>query len=325
VEYAGSYALFNYRLVDPAKGLEYSNLRLIRAFEHGLDPTSSEAGFVLTHVAMVRHSGQLVTGVMRCLRSLGAESAASSLSSSSSSEHERRLAFNGGLRDTLGALRQINAVMETMWSVSKPRAYTSFRTFIFGITSQSMFPHGVVYAGAGPDGADLPAQHFRGESGANDSMIPLMDNFCQIDMPDTPLTQILRDFRAYRPGDHRRFLEWVGEESVEKGLRAFALAPGASVEAGPDGVNEAMAAILESRGLFLQVLNQVRDFRWRHWCFAREYILKQVGISFLVSPFVSSPIYVLVSLPCPYPPRFHSPVPSLTGEDWYARLTVSLC
>lgn len=50
MEYAGSYALFNYRLQDPSAGLEYSNLRLIRAFEHGLDPTSSEAGFVLVHV-----------------------------------------------------------------------------------------------------------------------------------------------------------------------------------------------------------------------------------------------------------------------------------
>jgi hypothetical protein len=34
-----------------AKGLsEYSNLRLIRSFEKGLDPKSSEAGFILTHV-----------------------------------------------------------------------------------------------------------------------------------------------------------------------------------------------------------------------------------------------------------------------------------
>lgn len=50
MEYAGSYALFNYRLEDPDQGLEYDNLRLIRAFEHGLDPKSSEAGFVLVHV-----------------------------------------------------------------------------------------------------------------------------------------------------------------------------------------------------------------------------------------------------------------------------------
>ena len=62
MEYASSYALYNWRLEDPAKGMEYANLRLVRAFEFGLDPKSSEAGFVLTHVDMVRFSGGLVRG-----------------------------------------------------------------------------------------------------------------------------------------------------------------------------------------------------------------------------------------------------------------------
>lgn len=61
---------------------------------------------------------------------------------------------------------------------SKPLDYTTFRTFIFGITSQSMFPDGVVYEGIN-DGKPMS---FRGESGANDSMIPTMDNFLQIPM-----------------------------------------------------------------------------------------------------------------------------------------------
>ena len=52
-----------------------------------------------------------------------------------------------------------------MWKKSKPGDYTTFRTFIFGITSQSMFPNGVVYEGV----RDEPLS-FRGESGANDSM-----------------------------------------------------------------------------------------------------------------------------------------------------------
>ena len=57
MEYAGSYALFNYRLEDPERGLEYDNLRLIRAFELGMDPNSSEAGFVHEPIAMDKHSG----------------------------------------------------------------------------------------------------------------------------------------------------------------------------------------------------------------------------------------------------------------------------
>lgn len=70
MEYASSYALYNWRLEDPGRGMEYANLRLIRAFECGLDPGSSEAGFVLTHVDMVRFSGGVVTGrslPLRCL------------------------------------------------------------------------------------------------------------------------------------------------------------------------------------------------------------------------------------------------------------------
>jgi indoleamine 2,3-dioxygenase len=52
-----------------------------------------------------------------------------------------------------------------MWNRSKPQGYTGFRTFIFGITSQSMFPNGVIYEGISEE-----PMSFRGESGANDSM-----------------------------------------------------------------------------------------------------------------------------------------------------------
>lgn len=253
MEYAGSYALFNYRLEDPAKGLEYSNLRLIRAFEHGLDPSSSEAGFVLVHIAMVKESGPLIKGTVDMLEAC------------MGSDRER---FDDGLRTVVSGLKNVNAVMNSeyspplsistlltrlaMWNRSKPQSYTHFRTFIFGITSQSMFPNGVIYEGV----SDEPLS-FRGESGANDSMIPLMDNLLQINMPSTPLTEILQDFRQYRPGNHREFLEAVNAAASSCGVKAFAL-------------EEPVSA-----ALYLQAMNEVRDFRWRHWCFTREYILKR--------------------------------------------------
>lgn len=102
MEYAGSYALFNYRLVEPALGLEYSNLRLIRAFEHGLDPEASEAGFVLVHVAMVRHSGALVSG------------AAAALDGCARRDRE---AFNEGLVQVIDALVEVNKVMNSMLEI----------------------------------------------------------------------------------------------------------------------------------------------------------------------------------------------------------------
>jgi indoleamine 2,3-dioxygenase len=170
MEYAGSYALYNYRLEDPRAGMDYSNLRLIRAFEHGLDPTSSEAGFVLVHVDMVRNSGPLVAGCMACLDTC----CGTALPNDSNVHHREQ--FNAGLRTMLGAMKKINGVMENMWMKSKPASYTSFRTFIFGIASQSMFPNGVVYEGVN----DNQRMSFRGESGANDRQEPLDSGYCSM-------------------------------------------------------------------------------------------------------------------------------------------------
>ncbi|OCK74080.1 hypothetical protein K432DRAFT_212890 [Lepidopterella palustris CBS 459.81] len=76
-------------------------------------------------------------------------------------------------------------------------------------------------------------------------------------MPATPLTEILTDFRSYRPGNHRDFLEAVRDFAQSCGIKSFAL-------------EDEMSA-----ALYLRALDQVRDFRWRHWCFTREYILKR--------------------------------------------------
>ena len=98
VRYAGSYALANYRLIDPTKGLEYDNLALIRAFENGLDRTSSEAGFVLVHVDMVRHSGGLVRGVLRAHNGVS---------------QDDRPAFDEGLKEIVDALKKVNKTMDS--------------------------------------------------------------------------------------------------------------------------------------------------------------------------------------------------------------------
>jgi indoleamine 2,3-dioxygenase len=96
MEYAGSYALYNYSLQDKSLELEYSNLRLIRAFEHGLDPNSSEAGFVLVHVAMVKDSGQLIAGTLGTLQGC---------------EVDDRETFDASLNKVVGAMTRVNKTM----------------------------------------------------------------------------------------------------------------------------------------------------------------------------------------------------------------------
>lgn len=98
MSYAAAYSLGNYKLEDPSRGMEYDNLRLVRAFECGLDPKSSEAGFILTHVDMVKESGALISGAVRILNSL---------------EHTRdRAEVDDAYRQILAGMEKIEASME---------------------------------------------------------------------------------------------------------------------------------------------------------------------------------------------------------------------
>ena len=99
MSYAASYALFNYTLADHSKGLEeYSNLRLVRAFERGHDPKSSEAGFILTHVDMVKETGSLINGVLKVVDTL--------------EQRGSRSEINDGFREILTTMEKIEASME---------------------------------------------------------------------------------------------------------------------------------------------------------------------------------------------------------------------
>jgi indoleamine 2,3-dioxygenase len=124
-----------------------------------------------------------------------------------------------------------------------------------GIVNQPMFPSGVVYEGC----FDNKPQFYRGESGANDSIIPFCDNIIQITkfLPNNPLTDILRDFRTYRPKQQEEFLSW--SENVANSL----------------GVLEYGKQNPESMVLLLEVADQVRAFRITHWVLTNLYIINK--------------------------------------------------
>lgn len=118
MSYAAAYCLYNYRFEDHATGTaEYNNLRLIRAFEKGLDPRSSEAGFVLTHVDMVKHSAGLINGTVTVMDAI--------------SGRKGKEDVVEGFEMMLETMQKIEASMETMWANSKPVEYNTFRAFIF--------------------------------------------------------------------------------------------------------------------------------------------------------------------------------------------------
>jgi len=236
MEYATSYALYNYARINPKEGLTHENLKLIRQFSG----YKSETGFIITHVVMVRYTADLVRKVLESLDAVKAQN---------------REAFNKALSELNEVMNQINGAMETMWATSDPKDYNKFRTFIMGTKNQAeMFPNGVVYEGV----SDEPT-FYRGESGANDSIIPTLDNLMQLTdkMPNNDLTKILKDFRTYRPAEHTKWLSWVEDTASKLSVRDFAVADP------------------KSAMLYMLILDQIRDFRHRHWNFTKEYIIRR--------------------------------------------------
>jgi indoleamine 2,3-dioxygenase len=85
-----------------------------------------------------------------------------------------------------------------MWSASRHENYNDFRVFIMGIKgNDKIFPNGLTYENC----FDNVPQFYRGQTGAQDSIIPMMDIFTGIVdyYPDNQLTQYLLDLRSYRP------------------------------------------------------------------------------------------------------------------------------
>jgi indoleamine 2,3-dioxygenase len=233
LEYS-SYALFNYAKIDPKGNLDPGNTRAIRLFEGSKD----EDGFVLAHIGMVQHSGDLVKFACGMM---------------DAAEAKDRAAFDKAITNQLENTKLINQKMDLMWTTTKPETYSRFRTFIFGVKDQPMFPNGVVLEVVNND----EPVWYRGETGANDSLVPSLDNLMQMfdRMPDNPLTKILEDFRKYRPKTHNDWLTYVQERAKDVKVREFAL----------EDANSAVT--------YNAILDQIAEIRERHWRFTKSYIL----------------------------------------------------
>lgn len=222
----------------------YSNLRTIRTFSG----VPSESAFILVHVTMVSSTPAIVDSAQDAIKAAAAKD---------------REALNKAFVDYYNTMLAINKEMDTMWGRSLPEDYQHFRVFIMGTKDQPMFPNGVMYETrdpADPSKITRTGPHqYRGESGANDSIIPTTDNLLQLtdNMPKNQLTEILKDFRSYRPKQHNEFVSQVYDGAKKADLKNFSLA-------------DPVTAVH-----YLSILDMVRDFRSRHWSFTKEYIIKR--------------------------------------------------
>ncbi len=233
IDYHYAYSLGNYVKIDSSKGYEWENLAMATKFS-GMD---DERGFIMLHVDINQHSPQLVGSILDFL------------------ESKDNRGINKSLKNCLSSMKSINERRQIMWQASRWKHYNDFRVFIMGIKgNDEIFGNGVIYEGV----SEEPVQ-YRGQTGAQDNIIPTADIFTGVIdyYPSNDLTKYLLDLRSYRPKCIQNFLSDLKDEMKENRL----------FNSIKKSENE------EGLCLLIQILDEIYYFRNGHWQFVQKYIM----------------------------------------------------
>jgi len=233
IDYHYAYSLGNYVRIDDSKGYEWENLAMAAKFS-GMD---DERGFIMLHVDINQHSPQLVGSILDFLKS------------------NDNSGVNQSLNNCLSSMKSINERRQIMWQASRWKHYNDFRVFIMGIKgNDEIFGDGVIYEGF----SEEPLQ-YRGQTGAQDNIIPTADIFTGVIdyYPSNDLTKYLLDLRSYRPKCIQNFLSDLKDEMKENRL----------FNSIKKSENE------EGLCLLIQILDEIYYFRNGHWQFVQKYIM----------------------------------------------------
>ena len=233
LDYHYAYSLGNYVKIEDSKGYDWENLAMAAKFS-GMD---DERGFIMLHVDINQYSPQLVGSILDFINA------------------KDNHGVNQSLNNCLSSMKSINERRQIMWEASRWKHYNDFRVFIMGIKgNDEIFGDGVIYEGV----SEEPVQ-YRGQTGAQDNIIPTADIFTGVInyYPSNDLTKYLLDLRSYRPICIQNFLSDLKDEMKENRLFSYIKKTN----------NEEGLCIL------IQILDEIYYFRNGHWQFVQKYIM----------------------------------------------------
>jgi len=189
-----SYALDNWRRLDRAKPVQLDNIVLLQNFLGGLD----EEWFVVVHIQIEREAGPGLAGLLRAMKG-------------AANDWEDEVLL--GLTTLASAQTAMRDTLIRMKERCDPYVYYNrVRPYIHGWKNSPSLPNGLAYEGV-MSYAGQP-QQFRGETGAQSTIVPCIDAGLGIAHAPDPLTLYLQEMRDYMPPRHRAFIE-VLEKSTD--------------------------------------------------------------------------------------------------------------
>ena len=221
------YALYNWKRFHKDEPIALGNIDTVQNFVHLYD----EHWFILVHV-------EIEAIAARILDAIGTVQAALDANASGP--------IDDAVRDIAGAINEQVRVLRRIPEKMDPALYyKTFRPYIRffeNVEYEAEVAGGGVAAGS----AARLRINFRGETGAQSSIMPLLVAFMKIPHSPSVLTNHLIDMRNYMPPEHRALI--------------------AAVEAMPS--IRAMA----SKQNYNAVLDAMAEFRSVHYGWAQEYI-----------------------------------------------------
>ncbi len=230
-----SYCLDNWYRLNKKDDICLENVGLHTNFLGGVD----EDWFVTIHVCIENAAGDAIKAATKLAKL---------------NEKHSVNDFSIHLRAIIKSLRKVNAIFSRMPEKCDPYVYYHrVRPFIFGTKDNPDLKKGLIYQNQ----FNNKPQFFRGETGAQSSIMPFLDGALGIYHTQDHLRHYLNEMRDYMPPEHRSAIEHV------------------------ENISNAKALIHESKKLineYNKCLEEIRIFRAQHLEFAATYIHKQSQI-----------------------------------------------
>ena len=225
-----SYALNNWKLQDVNKPFDLENIRILQNFLGGID----EDWFIMIHIAIEHEAKEILNNLKTYYLDQNED--------------------QSYLENALVSIKKINQIMNRMPEKCDPFIYYNrVRPYIFGWKNNPATPNGVIYEDVEEYGGN--PQLFRGETGAQSSIVPALDALLGVTHSNDPLKEYLDEMRLYMPKEHRNLLndldQW-SENNRDKSIR------------------EDSSVVLSD-----EIIKEVHAFRNKHLEYARIYIHEQ--------------------------------------------------
>jgi indoleamine 2,3-dioxygenase len=229
-----SYCLDNWHKINQDEGVNLDNVALNYNFLGGID----EDWFVTIHVCIEHAANKAI------------QSASNIALKTETSDCDEKVLLDE-LTSIKEAMLEVNHIFRKMPEKCDPYIYYHrVRPYIFGWKNNPALPDGLIYESC----FDEKPQFFRGETGAQSSIVPTLDALLNVEHERDELREYLDEMKSYMPPSHRELIKFIEDTSK---------------------VKEQVSSNKELMELYDDCCQEISIFRSQHLRYAADYIHNQ--------------------------------------------------